>query len=493
MQIFSLQVEKHVLGGLIKHPNVFPDIDRFVTEKDFHNEVHKTVFCVIKNILVSGQKLDKVLLSEKIKNLGVGFKDDINIFDYIDALSFTQITQEATIDAAKELLKLRVRREIVDTGSEIQDIAKTKGDKPIDEIIAECDSAYGKKIASYSFSDEPKNVFSDLEQMIEERGNNPQEEYGMLTPYPEFNSLYGGLRPGNIYAIVSRPGQGKSTWINDVCFRTAERNNVKAIMLDTEMFTRDVQFRLAASITNVPMWYLETGNWRKNKELVEKVRTTLRKIKDQTYYHEFVGNKNIDQICSLVRRWYLSKVGRGNPCIIAYDYIKLTGEKVGQNWAEHQAIGEKIDKLKKLSEEINAPIITAMQLNRSGENFNKKSSDVTDDSSAIALSDRLQWFASFVGIFRRKTVDEVVLDGEKFGTHKMVPIKSRFQGKNAAGHHDLIKRLMEDGSEKYVNNYLSFDVKNFGVEEKGSLRHIVQHQHEQYKLDDENKADGDIL
>ena len=39
----------------------------------------------------------------------------------------------------------------------------------------------------------------------------------------------------------------------------------------------------------------------------------------------------------------MKHVGRGNPCVIAYDYVKLTGEKVDKNWAEHQAIGEKID------------------------------------------------------------------------------------------------------------------------------------------------------
>ena len=493
MQIYSLQVEKHVLGGLIKHPQIFAEVERFISEKDFYNEVHNTIYCVVRNLLINNQKLDKILLSEKIKNLGISFKDDINIFDYIDALSFTQITPEAVVEAAKELLKLRIRRDIADTASKIQEVAKTSGDKSVDEIITKCDAVYGEKISSYSLSSEPKNIFADLEQLVEERGNNPSDENGFLTPYPEFNALYGGFRPGNIYAIVSRPGQGKTTWINDICFKTAEKNNIKAISLDTEMFTQDIQFRIASSVTGVPMWYLETGNWRKNPELVEKVRTALRKVKNKTYFHEFVGNKNIDQICSLVRRWHMSQVGRGNPCIIAYDYIKLTGEKVGNNWAEHQAIGDKIDKLKKLSEEIGAPIITAMQLNRIGENFNKKSSDVTDDSSAISLSDRLQWFASFVAIFRRKTVDEIVLDGQKFGTHKLIPIKSRFQGKNAAGHHDLIKRLMDDGSEKYTNNYLNFEVKNFGVEEKGSLRHVVEHQNEQHKLDDESKDDGEIM
>ena len=30
--IYSIQIEKHVLGGLIKDPKVLPDIERFISE-----------------------------------------------------------------------------------------------------------------------------------------------------------------------------------------------------------------------------------------------------------------------------------------------------------------------------------------------------------------------------------------------------------------------------------------------------------------------------
>jgi guanylate kinase len=237
----------------------------------------------------------------------------------------------------------------------------------------------------------------------------------------------------------------------------------------------------------------KTGNWRKNEEMTKKVRAAWAKIKNYEYFHYHVGNKNIDQVCSIIRRWYLSKVGRGNQAMIAYDYIKLTGEKVGQNWAEHQAIGEKIDKLKRISEEIHCPIITAMQLNRTGENFNRNSNNVVDDSSVISLSDRLQWFASFVAIFRRKTLDEVTLDGQAFGTHKLIPTKTRFQGKDAAGHQDLVRRLDSCGKEIWAQNYLNYQVANFNIEERGSLRDVAERQREQYELDDRNQNDGELL
>ena len=493
MAIYSLQVEKHLLGGLIKHPDIFPDVDQFVNDQDFYNSVHQTIFCVLRDSILSQEKIDKVLLAQKIKNLGVSFKDDINVFDYVENISFTQITRKATIESAKELVKLRILREIETTSGNLKKFASSSTNENIDFIISESDRIYGEKISSYELNDRPENLFEGIDDLIEARGNEPNDESGISTTYPEFNRMYGGLREGNIYAIVSRPAQGKTTWINDICFKTAIKHNIPALILDTEMSRQEMQFRMAASISGVPMWYIETGNWRKNKDMVDKVRNALEEMKQYNYMHYHVGNKNIDQICSIVRRWYYSKVGRGNRCIIAYDYVKLTGEKVDRNWAEHQAIGEKIDKLKKLAEEVNAPIITAMQMNRSGETHNRRSSDITDDSSAIALSDRLQWFAAFVAIFRRKTIDEIALDTDRFGTHKLIPLKTRFQGKDAAGHHDLVKRTFEDGSEKYVNNYLNFSVENFGISEHGSLIDVVEAASEQYELNDARPEDGQLL
>jgi len=493
--IYSLQIERHVLSGLIKYQNLFPDVDVFMSEDDFYHEVHSTIYAVYKNTKYKGEKIDKVLLAEKIKNLGISFKDDINIYDYIDNLSFSQITEEATVNACKELMKLRIRREIAQTAEKLKQYVSKNGEESIDKIISEADAIYNNKISSYESNEEPINLFENIEDIIEEIGNSPREEAGLITPYPEFNRLYGGLKNGNIYAIVSRPGQGKSTWINDMCFNTSKilKNKTKTLVLDTEMQTLDIQLRMISSMTGVPMWYLETGNWRKNPEMTIKVRAAWADIKAHDYYHYHVGNKNIDQICSIIRRWYLSKVGRGNQALIAYDYVKLTGEKVGQNWAEHQAIGDKIDKLKRISEEIKCPVITAMQLNRTGENFNRSSTNVVDDSSVIALSDRLQWFASFVAIFRRKTLDELALDGQEFGTHKLIPTKTRFQGKEAAGHQDLVRRLDPNGKQIWAQNYLNYNVQNFNIEERGSLASIAERQREQYQLNDRNENDGEIL
>ena len=496
MSIYSNQVERHVLGGFLKYPEILVDVDVFLNEKDFYNEVHQTIYLVLRDVSLGGEKVDKILIANNIKNLGVSFKDDINIFDYLDTLSLTQITKQATLKSCRELSKLRVCREVHETFREGQEYIKQNLNKSIDEIVSSCDAIYGDKINSYVLGEEPKEIFEELEELVEEKGNDPMEETGVLTPYPEFNRLYGGLMPGNIYAFVARPGQGKSTVINDMCMKAARQSGVKALILDTEMSTQETQFRLASSLSGVPLWYIQTGNWRKDEDMIEKVRRAMSKIKEHNkyYYHFHIKNKPIDQVCSIIRRWYYSKVGRGNPCIIAYDYVKLTGEKVNQNWAEYQAIGEKIDKLKKISEEVQAPIITAMQLNRSGESFNRRASGVVDDASAISLSDRLQWFASFVGIFRRKTVDEIARDTTEFGTHKLIPLKTRHQGRDASGHQDLFQRLENpddpNSNSIWSQNYLNFSVENFNVEESGSLMDIIRAENNRFGVEDSNSNDG---
>jgi len=466
------------LGGLLKHPDVLSEVDSFVSAADFYNDVHQTIFCVLRESVLNHEKVDKILIATKISNLGISSKDDIDIYDYINTLNHTSITTEAVVDTCKELVKIRVRRELSETADRIKEHVFKSSNDDLDSIIASTDAIYSEKILSYSFEDAPQNVFEDIESKINERADNPVEDTGLITPFPAFNRLFGGLRDGNIYAIVSRPAQGKTTFINEICLGTAIKNNIPVLVLDTEMGTEEIQFRMAAAQTGVPLWHLETGNWRSDQKMAAKVEEYFSDLKKHKYFHYHVKNKTVDEVCAIIRRWHMRYVGRGNRCIVAYDYVKLTGEKVDRNWAEHQAIGEKIDKLKRVAEEIKAPLITAMQMNRSGENL-------VDDSSAIALSDRLQWFATFVAIFRRKTIDEMDNDGERFGTHKLIPLKTRFQGREAAGHQDLIRRRVSEvihgqqvENERYVRNYLNFRVENFRVKEEGTLEDIVRQDHQ---------------
>lgn len=485
MALYSKEVERHLLGGLINNPTVLTDIESFLSERAFSSQSHSVIYSCLKSSILNNEKIDKVILSQKIKNLGISFKEDIDIFSYIDSISFAAITSKATIEAAKELVKFQCLRDIDTTCDSIKSHVQKASSQDIEKTISEVDALYGERINSYDFTQSPEDLFASIYEDIENTRNNPVEEVGLVFPYPEFNRLYGGARNGNIYAIASRPAQGKTTWLNYTAMEMGRINNCPVLILDTEMSTKEIQFRAVAGFTGIPLWYLETGKWAKNAAYVDKVRDHVKKLKNiYKVHHYHVGNKNVDEVCSIIRRWYLSIVGRGNKCIVVYDYLKLTGEKLSGHWAEHQALGEKVDKFKRVSEELGFPFLTAIQLNRSGENTGRQSQDVVDDGSAVSQSDRLQWFATWLGIFRKKTEDEFILDTPESGTHKLIEIKARYQGKDAAGHQDLMIRTMPDGKKKYIRNYINFQITNFGVQEKGSLKDSILRQNAQFTISD---------
>lgn len=495
--LFSLEIEKHALSGLIKYPEIYADISGFVSEKDFWNPSHETIYCVLVNLINSGQKFDKIILAQKVRTFGLTFKDDINIFDYIDSICFSKISEKIAIESFKQLADLRIRRNLVGNAQEIIKTVRETKAEPLDKVVSIIDEVYSKGAKELFCEEEGKDLFASLVENVEFRGNNPVEEIGLASKHKTMNRLWGGFSPGNLYIYASRPGQGKTTFLIDLSLGMSEMSNWQSptLYLDTEMFFSDQQFRLISKLSGVGMWFIKTGNWRRNEEMTKKVRAALSLIKNQRFYHYEVGNKTIDQICSLARRWKAKYIDKSSkyPFMLVYDYLKLTGEKTTNYNAEHQILGQKADTLKKLSEELGCILLSAGQLNRTGESQTRSHGQFIDDSTALAGSDKLLHYASGVYIFRQKTLEEFTEDGgERWGSHLLKRLKGREQGRDGGGYNERIFRTFADGSQKFCDNYLSFDVKNFDCRELGSLQDIINQQSEQHNIMDQTTTDPEV-
>ena len=57
-QLYSLECERHFIGGLLKNPQIFPDVDNFIQNDDFVNELHRVTFSIIKNSLIKNERFD---------------------------------------------------------------------------------------------------------------------------------------------------------------------------------------------------------------------------------------------------------------------------------------------------------------------------------------------------------------------------------------------------------------------------------------------------
>lgn len=474
--IYDPELERHCIAALLKYPKLYFEVCNIVNSNDFYYDGNQKIYDVIKSLIMQDVEPTPVLVANRIGELGITLSNGLgNAFNYLQATNLISFSEKSGYSFFQELVSMRVRRDVFNTAAKLAKFVRDSKDLPIGKLLSSADAIYNEKISLFDLHDGPTALFESAEQNIEEIANNPVKDTGLLTPYPDFNRLWGGLRRKELYAFCARPKNNKSTFLADIIYKTANITNqsIPCLLLDTEMNTLDIQKRLVASISGVPFWYIDTGNWRQVPEFKDKIRNAWKTIATYKFDHMEVGNKSTEEVTSIIRRWAHSKVGRGNIGICAYDYLKLTGsDQTSNSWAEHQIIGDKVNQLKSLAKELEIPMLTAAQLNRSGESQNRKAGAFVDDNTAISLSDRLAWFASFIAIFRKKTLDEIQIDGVENGTHMMRATSTRFTGKDGAVSHDYVERMV-DGKKTFASNYVSFKIDNFNVEEVGSLDKVL--------------------
>lgn len=491
--IYNLELEKQLLAGLIKDSDSLSDISNFIDSDDFYSQesnLHKTIFTIIKQASQSGDDIDEVIIAQRISSMGLSFQDNLNPSDYIKSLALRKVPEGNVTKTAKELKKISVRRGIYKAAQDIaKEMKNVSPETAYHEIVEKADHVYNSRINLYETGDDlPVNIYDDMEDIIEDRGNNPVTEFGMMGPHPKTNKMYGSLlRPGNITVVVARSGVGKTQFCMHYASWVGDKYDVPILHFDNgEMSKEELVMRQCSSMSGVPMHLLESGKWRQaGPDVVNKVRETWGKIKKLKFYYYNVGGMDVDSMVNTLKRFYLSKVGRGNKMVFSFDYIKTTSEG-GGNKNEWQIVGEMVDKFKKCVQkeilhegEPIIPMITSVQSNRYGITNNRNAQNIVDDESIVSLSDRIIQFCSHMFILRNKTADEIEIEGSHFGTHKLVNIKSRHLGEDVAGALEPVQ--VGDALRK---NFVNLNFHNFKITECGDLRDIVRSSEGNADLDD---------
>ena len=484
--IYSHELEQHLIAGLVKHPDSYFEISNLINEDDFRagGDVNATIFKILKQCIEASEAVDEVLISQRVKELNISFEDNINVFDYIKSLAMRKISRESVIDIARDLKKHSIRNNIHNSALEVaKKMKRIKSSSSFDEIIEEADTLFNENVNMYfARKSNPENIFAEMEDVIEERGNNPQTEFGLMGPHKTINKIYGSLlRAGNITVIVSRSGVGKTTFCLDYSTKVSLKyDNIPVLHFDNgEMSKEELLMRQCASLSGVPMYHLETGSWRRNEELVSKVRAVWPKIKKMKLYYYNVAGLTVDSMINIMRRFYYSKVGRGNKMIFSFDYIKTTSEQNSKNLSHWQLVGDMVTKFKNfIQEEIvfdDGPVVsmlTSVQSNRLGITSNRNSENVVDDESIVSLSDQITQFSSHLFSLRQKTTDELAEEPDGFGTHKLICFKHRHLGEEALRAINPIER--PDGTKR--KNYINLEINNFNIADKGDLQDMVDYQ-----------------
>ena len=515
-KLYRPELERDVIYSFIIYPDLYFEHQTWVNRESFYHTTHKSIFDILRLQLLNGGATDPEVLATKCSEGGIKDKDGVSIKDYLISSDIFAVSREGAIEFIKDLSFNHVLRKAEGKIGRLQSkIFSPSSTEDKIGTIQELQQISNEIILPSDEETKPKKIFSGYKQVLTDRRDNPVEIMGYSTPLQSFNTAYGGFEPKMTYVWVGRGGIGKSTILHFFANHLCEQHGLPTLILDTEMPEEFVRDRVFAMRTKIPNHAIRTGKVNFNPELSVKFEDEVHKINEEMpLYIKHIPEEGIDEIRQIILEWYYSEVGDGNPCVIAFDYLKCNSKMLKNNWAEHQALGELIDTLHKICGKTNAVLLTAIQANRKGDSFNRSADGVTDDSTIIADSDRIQRYAEFVAEIRLKTPDEIVLDEgitheeaeEIFqnintvgfneltnGTHKMIVFKGRSQGENAPGPLDLVSRPMPNGAYKLERNYFNLHYNNFEIRDKGTLRDIVRRAENRLFLDDMNPSDDSEL
>lgn len=217
-----------------------------------------------------------------------------------------------------------------------------------------------------------------------------------------------------VNGFIATKNSGKSSLAINIGLHVSGLG-IPVLYLDTEMDLTSNLSRILANVSGLDTNAIERGQVN---EL--ELRNAAKKLRDLRFFHKSIAGKKFSEVLSTIRRWIIRAVGydnhgKTNPCLIIYDYFKIMDVNDLNDLAEYQAIGFQVSKLADFTKEYDFPCVAFVQLNRDG--ITKDTSDI------ISQSDRLLWLCTSCSILKRKTPEEIALDGPANGNTKLKPLQ----------------------------------------------------------------------
>jgi len=429
--------EAAVIACVLKDPSNYFEVDSKLCDNDFLTPHHKAIWIIIKTLVREGVvSID----TSSILNQASAMKleDHIGGYDYVTAL-FDKSIDPLNIDFyIQRVLDASVKVKVVQAVQDIGDLTDQNRTLTGETLTAETIVEHAQqKFLQISIESEKGteavNIADGIPDLLEEVTSRPCDVRGLSTGFHRMDQAINGLEPGTLTVLGARPKVGKSTILLNWAKHIAYTVRVPVLIIDTEMSTREQQFRLLSTLSGVAEREIINGIYVDDPQKVDAVNGAVTILDSGLILHKYYPDFTPEGVASLTRK-YQHQFGVG--CLI-FDYIKLPTadlQLIG-NVKEHQSLGFLCVALKNLGGQLGIPVITAAQIGRTGAN----KGHVTP--ADFADSDRILRYANTLLGLSAKSKKELEEIEERHGrdtmlaagTHRLQILDTRAGGSNFAG------------------------------------------------------------
>ena len=273
-----------------------------------------------------------------------------------------------------ELQKLLRLREYQQFG---QDVVRLAGEvNNVDDFADDLESRVMqlRKFRETKTTADRKESFDRIQRNLEEAhlgtGIN-----GLPTGLDDLDRALGGLRPGQLFTIASRPGMGKSTVAANICQYLAVDHQIPVAIFSLEMSDDELNARMSASLSDVNLhrFYSHEYDKAEREAAIKRMAENNPRLYGAPIMIEPRSDITINGIRAEARRM----VHRNNVQLVIVDYLQLVGtnNRNGNRVNEVSIISRG---LKSLAMELGIPVVACAQLNRQVENDGNRAPRLAD-------------------------------------------------------------------------------------------------------------------
>ena len=377
---FSNEAEMAVLGAMIISKEIIPEAIGIVGRDDFYVDRHKEVFDAIVFLYNSGEPIDYISLSNRLKLNGVYDKIDagrflMRLIDEVPSTDPASVKHYATIVRDKSELRQLI--------AVTEGITATcyRGDNDIDDIIGMAEQGIINITQSRTAKGlTPLGVYIEQSiDRIEELSKTDGDLTGMTTGFIDIDKRTSGLHSSELILIAARPGMGKTSFALNIAQNAAIKGDACVAIFSLEMPGIQIANRMLSSQANVDSASIKTGDIK--DEDWGKLGEAMALLAESKIYIDDSSNITASEIGAKCRKL---KMERGLDMVII-DYLQLMSASGRSAGNRQQEISEISRTLKVLANDLEIPIIALSQLSRAVEKRETKEPVLSDlrESGAI--------------------------------------------------------------------------------------------------------------
>lgn len=413
----AVDAEKSVLGAILLDNQTAPNIFDEISEYDFFEKNHATIFQAMKDLYHDRKSIDSTSLKSLLEHKAQ--LDQVGGLTYVLELADYTVSTDH-IETYIEIVKdMSLKRDVIKMAQELATQGLTT-DINSAHYLDQVESAIlslsqRRKVGAFKPIDE---IISDVTEKIHHLQNQKGEVTGLKTGYATLDKFTNGLQPEELIILAARPAVGKSAFAMNLALNAAKFNKggkAGVAIFSLEMSNEQLVTRMISSMSHIENSKLRTGylspqEWR-NFEAMTNI------LNDYNIYFDDSSSSNINEIRAKCRR--LAQDGKLDFVVI--DYLQLIHAQGSNRQEEVSKISRS---LKQMAKELRVPVLALSQLSRDVE----KSTDKRPSLAHLRESGSIEQDADIVMFIHREEYYQAASDGEQTGQTEIL-IKKNRQGR----------------------------------------------------------------